>query len=202
MGRGPAGDGMEIGDLLDRCRAGDELAWEALVRQFQGRVHGLALLYLGEREEARDCAQDVFIRVYRRLDDCRDAATFLPWLLRVTRNAAIDRQRRRRARPSGRSVPLEEAAGIPGPGPDPAEELGVARMRDRVRAALDRLGGLNREIVILKEIQGLSFESVAGILGIPVGTAKSRSNRARLELARLLAGPPDAHPAGRDEGRS
>lgn len=193
---------MEIGDLLDRCRAGDELAWEALVRQFQARVHGLALLYLGEREEARDCAQDVFVRVYRRLGDCRDAETFLPWLLRVTRNAAIDRQRRRRARPSGRSVPLDAAEGIPAPGLDPAEELGVARLRDRVRAALDRLGALNREIVVLKEIQGLSFESVAGILGIPVGTAKSRSNRARVELARLLAGQPGADSVGSEERRS
>jgi RNA polymerase sigma-70 factor, ECF subfamily len=180
---------MEIGDLLDRCRAGDELAWEALVRLFQGRVHGLALLYLHDRDEALDCAQDVFVRVYRHLEDCREADGFPAWLLRITRNAAIDRQRRRRVRPTGRSVPLEEAAFVADPGPGPADELRTNRRRDRVRHALERLGSLNREIVILKEIQGLSFESVAGMLGIPVGTAKSRSNRARLELARMLADP-------------
>jgi RNA polymerase sigma-70 factor (ECF subfamily) len=193
---------MEIGDLLDRCRTGDELAWEALVRRFQARVHGLALLYLGNREEALDCSQDVFVRVYRHLDDCREADGFLPWLLRITRNAAIDRQRRHRARPSGRSVPLEEAESIAAPGPDPADELRATRRRDRVHSALDRLGSLNREIVILKEIQGLSFESVAGMLGIPVGTAKSRSNRARLELARMLAGPSGDGPGETGEGRS
>jgi RNA polymerase sigma-70 factor (ECF subfamily) len=193
---------MEIGELLERCHAGDELAWEALVRRFQARVHGLALLYLGDREEARDCAQDVFVRVYKRLHDCRDAETFLPWILRITRNAAIDRQRRHRARPSGRSVPLEAAAALPASGPDPAEELHITRRRDRVRGALDRLGELNREIVILKEIQGLSFESVAGMLGIPVGTAKSRSNRARLELARMLAGPGGTEAGDAGEGQS
>jgi RNA polymerase sigma-70 factor, ECF subfamily len=182
---------MEIGELLDRCRDGDDLAWESLVRRFQARVHGLALLYLGDREEARDCAQDVFVRVYRNLEQCRDAEAFHSWLLRITRNAAIDRQRRRRARPSARSVPLEAAAAVADAGADPDQELTSKRRREGVRAALDRLGSLNREIVVLKEIQGLSFESVAGILGIPVGTAKSRSNRARLELARMLAGRPD-----------
>jgi RNA polymerase sigma-70 factor, ECF subfamily len=192
---------METGDLLDRCRDGDELAWEALVRRFQARVHGLALLYLGDREDALDCAQDVFVRVYQHLGDCRDAEGFLPWVLRITRNAAIDRQRRHRARPSGRSVPLEEAESLTAPGPDPAEELTTTRRADRLRAALDRLGSLNREIVILKEIQGLSFESVAGTLGIPVGTAKSRSNRARLELARILAGPSDQDPVRTSERR-
>ena len=193
---------MENGDLLDRCRAGDELAWEALVRRFQARVHGLALLYLGDREEARDCAQDVFVRVYRHLDDCREADGFLPWLLRITRNAAIDRQRRHRARPTGRSVPLEEAESIAAPGPDPAEELRATGRRARGRSALERLGSLNREIVILKEIQGLSFESVAGMLGIPVGTAKSRSNRARLELARMLADPSGVNAVESEEMRS
>jgi RNA polymerase sigma-70 factor (ECF subfamily) len=193
---------MEIGDLLDRCRAGDELAWETLVRRFQARVHGLALLYLNDREEALDCAQDVFVRVYRHLDDCREADGFLPWLLRITRNAAIDRQRRRRVRPAGRSVPLEAAESIAAPGPDPADELMATRRRDRVRSALNRLGSLNREIVILKEIQGLSFESVAGVLGIPVGTAKSRSNRARLELARMLAGPSGVNQPESEKRRS
>jgi RNA polymerase sigma-70 factor, ECF subfamily len=192
---------MEIEELLERCRAGDELAWEAMVRRFQSRVHGLSLLYLGDREEARDCAQDVFVRVYRHLGSIREAEAFLPWLLRITRNAALDRQRRRRARPAGRSVPLEEATSIAAPGPDPAEELVTTRRRDRVRAALNRLGSLNREIVILKEIQGLSFESVATTLGIPVGTAKSRSNRARLELARMLAGPVDGVSIESEENR-
>jgi RNA polymerase sigma-70 factor, ECF subfamily len=192
---------MEVGELLDRCRAGDDLAWEALVRRFQPRVFGLATLYLTDREEARDCAQDVFIRLYRRLDDCRDAATFVPWLLHVTRNAAIDRQRRRRARPAGHSVPLEVAATAADPAPGPAETLAVNRRRHRVRAALDRLGALNREIVILKEIQGLSFEAAAGILGIPVGTAKSRANRARLELARMLSGAAEEDDVASGEAR-
>ncbi len=182
---------MDAGDLLDRCRSGDELAWEALVRRYQPRVYGLALLYLRDREEALDCAQDVFVRVYRHLSDCRDADRFLPWLLRIARNAALDRHRRRRVRPAGHSVPLDEAASMAAPEPDPAEVLHSTRRRDRVRAALGRLGALNREVLILKEIQGLSFETVADTLGIPVGTAKSRSNRARLELARALTGTRD-----------
>jgi len=177
----------DLAALLDRCRAGDPLAWEALVRRFQGRVYGIAIVHLGNAEEARDLAQDVFVRLYRRLDLCTNDETFIPWLVQITRNAAIDRIRRRRSRPRAIDIPVEELSDLPSPAPGPAEEYRAARRRALVHKALGKLGRLNREIILLKEIQGLSLEAIATMLKAPVGTIKSRSNRARIELARVLS---------------
>jgi RNA polymerase sigma-70 factor (ECF subfamily) len=175
---------VELTDLIDRCRSGDELAWEALVRRFQGRVYGLSLFYLGNAEEARDLAQDVFIRLYRRLDRCTNDETFVPWMLQITRNAAIDRLRRIKARPATVSVPVDEMLDLASSDLHPDEEWRRNRKRDLVHRALDRLSRINREIVILKEIQGQSLETIASFLNLPLGTVKSRSHRARIELAR------------------
>ena len=76
--------------MLERCRRGDELAWEALVRAHQSRIYGLTFHYLGSSEEARDLTQDVFVRIYKGLDSCTEAAHFVPWTIRITRNACID----------------------------------------------------------------------------------------------------------------
>lgn len=178
---------MDPNELLPRCRAGDPLAWEALVRQYQGRVYGIALVYLGQPEEARDLAQDVFVRVYRNLDRCAGGDAFLPWLVRITRNAAIDRLRRMRARPQSSGVTPDEVAQLASEEPGPDEELRRQRRQDLVRRALGRLSHLNREIILLKEIQGLSLETIAAMVKAPLGTVKSRSNRARGELGRALA---------------
>ena len=76
---------MELETLLERCRSGDELAWEALVRRFQGRVFALAYHYLRDREEARDVAQETFIRIYKSLEGFQDTERFLPWMVRIAR---------------------------------------------------------------------------------------------------------------------
>ena len=175
---------MELTELLGRCREGDELAWEALVRRFQGRVFGIALHYLGNADEARDLSQDVFIRLYERLDACTNEETFIPWLVRIARNAAIDRLRRIKARPGSKSVSIDEVFDLRSHDLDPHEAWKQTARGELVHRAMDRLSRINREMIILKEIQGLSLEAVADILKIPIGTAKSRSNRARIELAR------------------
>lgn len=177
---------MEIPELLDRCRRGDELAWEALVRRFQGRIYGLAFHYTGNAEEARDLAQDIFIRLYRRLDACTNDDTFVPWLIRMARNACIDRLRRIKARPQGGPTSVDEMYDLPAPGPDPSEEWRTRKRRNLVHQAMQRLSEINREIIVLKEIQGLTFDEIASLLKVPVGTVKSRSNRARTDLAREL----------------
>ena len=85
----------DLDHIVERCREGDELAWEALVRRLQGRVYALALHYVRSPEEARDVAQEVFIRVWRGLPNFEQTASFVPWLLKVTRTASIDHVRRR-----------------------------------------------------------------------------------------------------------
>lgn len=192
---------MEIGELLDGCRRGDELAWEALVRRFQARVYGIAVFYLGNAEEARDLAQEVFVRLYRRLDACTNDETFVPWLIQIARNAAIDRLRRIKARPQGVGTPVEEMWDLASPEPGPEEHLRTTRRRDLVHRALAKLSRINREIILLKEIQGMSLESIAELLKVPIGTVKSRSNRARIELAReivTMAKDSGIDPAGGD----
>jgi len=177
---------MDLATLLERCREGNELAWEALVRQHQSRVYALATHYVGNTEEARDVAQEIFIRIYQNLQRCEDAEHFVPWMIRIARNACIDHLRRRHARPPAQDVPASESHALVERAPA-ADETWQAQGRQRLlHLALAALGELNREIILLREIQGLSVQETAQILGVPEGTVKSRGSRARLELARKV----------------
>jgi len=177
-------DTQEIARLVRRCREGDELAWEELVRRFQNRVLGLVSHYVRSREDARDVAQEVFIRVFRSLPNFENEERFVPWLLRIARTTAIDHTRRRAARPPAQDVPAEDMHALADPNPDPAERTERASERGMLRRALDRCSSLHREILVLREVQGMALNEVADLLGIPSGTAKSRAARARAELAR------------------
>jgi RNA polymerase sigma-70 factor (ECF subfamily) len=175
---------VDVGTLLERCRSGDELAWEALVRTYQSSVYAVTRHYLGDPEEARDVAQDVFVRLYERLDTYSGGDTFKAWLLRMARNASIDRLRRIKARPPASDVSADDAMLA---GEDDPERNAATEARERLlRQAVAQLGDKHREVLLLKEIQGLKIEEVASLLGLPVGTVKSRSMRARLELAAKL----------------
>ncbi len=177
---------MELPQLLTQVRAGDELAWEAFVRMFQGRVFGLAFHYTGQAEDARDLAQDVFVRVYGSLAQVPEAEGCLAWILRITRNACIDHLRRRKARPPLWDLPADEMFDLRSGEPSPEEAHHEAVRRNLVHRALHELTDFNREVLVLREIHGLGVEEVAGILGVPAGTVKSRASRARLELAEKL----------------
>ncbi len=177
---------MELAHILDSCRVGDELAWEMLVRRYQSRIYGIARTYVGDPDEARDLAQDIFVRIYRHLDACRDADRFLPWMIRIARNASIDHLRRRKARPPARDIPAEEALRLVSSDEAP-DEASIRRERLKiVELALQQLSDINREMILLKDMQGLPLEDIAKLLELPIGTVKSRSSRARLELARAV----------------
>ncbi len=173
--------------LVERCRRGDDLAWEQLVRCCQGRVYGLAFHYLGSVEDARDVTQEAFVRVYRQLD-AFEGGRFLAWLLRITRNLCIDQLRRRKARPPAEDLRAgEDDAVTPADmAPNPEQAWLTDGRKRTVYAALARLSGTSREMILLKEIQGLRLEEIARLLGVPLGTVKSRSSRARVELARQV----------------
>ena len=177
---------MDLQTILERCRTGDELAWEALVRQNEGRVIGLARHYVGNLEEARDVAQEIFIRIYRHIDRCEGADHFLPWMLRIGRNACIDHLRRRKVRPPGQDIPAEERFDLASHTPSPEDEWVRDTRKRLVHMAIQALSDLNREVIVLREIQGLSLEETAATLSVPLGTVKSRCNRARLELSKKL----------------
>lgn len=177
---------VEMQALLAEVRRGDELAWEAFIRTHQGRVFGLAYHYVGQAEDARDVAQDAFVRVYQHLAEIPDEPGLIPWLLAITRNLSIDHLRRRKARPPVWDLPIEDFKHLRASEEGPEEAELRASRKGRVHRALQELSELNREIILLKEIQGLGLEEIAGMLGVPLGTVKSRSNRARLELAEKL----------------
>ena len=178
-------DTLDLEDLLQRCRRGDALAWEGLVRLFQGRVFGLARFYLRDREDARDVAQEAFIRIYRSLDRLEVGTNFTAWALRITRNCAIDRLRRIDARPQTSAMPdddsLAAAPGTLSAFPDP-----VGEDRQLLDRALELLSAAHREMILLKDIQGLEQQEIAEMLSLPIGTVKVRASRARIELARRI----------------
>ena len=188
--------------LVERCRQGDDLAWEWLVRRCQGRVYGLAYHYLGNVEDARDVAQEAFVRVYRRLGSF-EGDRFMAWLLRITRNLCVDHLRRRNTRP-----PAEDLRADAGDGetprdtaPSPEQAWLTDARRRVVHEALRRLNAANREVILLKDIQGLRLDEIARMLGLPIGTVKSRAHRARLELARqVIAIDPSYADASRTGG--
>ncbi len=188
---------MDDRTLYERCRDGDELAWEALVVRFQARVCSVAFGYTGSEEEALDVAQEVFVRIWRRLDSCRDPDRLAAWVLSIARNACLDHLRRRKARPPAQDVPAEELGGLADPRADAADrQLVRDEQRDILEQALQELTPINREAILLKDIQELSLEDMAEMLDLPLGTVKSRCSRARVELAsvvgRLIGPGPEA----------
>jgi len=190
-----------VGNLLDsvllqRCRAGDALAWEALVRRYQSRIYALAFYYVRDREEARDLAQEIFVRVYKGLKSCAGDDHFMAWMLTMGRNCCIDRLRRLKKRGPDADVDGEDQE-LPARGPDPEQELQSEARRRLLYRALDKLGRQSREIILLKEIQGLKFQEIADMLGLPLGTVKSRYSRARLDLADAVVALEPGYGSGR-----
>ncbi len=175
--------------LLPACRDGDEAAWRSLVELHTRKVFGLAYRFTGRVDEAEDLTQEVFVKVYQTLHKYREAdGPFGAWLMAVARNHAIDHYRRgkqERARRTEDPLVLETA---------PAREehpiAGLER-EERVRLVHRGLRALPPELrlpLILCDLQGLSYDEIAKSLEVPLGTVKSRINRARLELAKRLLG--------------
>jgi RNA polymerase sigma-70 factor, ECF subfamily len=179
-------DTQDLAPLIAQCRAGDPLAWEAFVRQFQSRVYGLACTYVRDRDDAADLAQEIFVRLFETRARWVPDREFVPWMFQVARNRAVDFLRRRRVRRPAVAVPAESAAELADPGEGPEARVLRRSRLDQFRAALARLSDLSREILVLRDVQGLSVREVAAALGVPDGTVKSRASRARAELAEQL----------------
>lgn len=177
---------VDLDTLLARCRGGDALAWEALVRRFEARIYGFAMHYLRDREEARDVSQEIFMKMYEHLGGVRDGRTYLSWMLRLARNCCIDRIRSRKARAHEVTGNLEPATGLLSTHASPEDSLLEDARRTLLYRALATLTARNREIVLLKDIRQLNLEEISTRLGLPLGTVKSRSNRARSELAKAV----------------
>jgi RNA polymerase sigma-70 factor (ECF subfamily) len=175
--------------LVERCLSGDEAAWDDLVRVHSRRVYGLCYRFTGSDSEAQDLTQEVFLRVFRTLKTFRATeGSFVTWLARLTRNLLIDHYRRTRQERVTDSIEdqlpvLEEHLDA---GSRPDRVLAGREASEVLQAALQKLSPDLRETVILRDLQDMEYREIAMILKIPEGTVKSRLNRGRAELARVL----------------
>ncbi|HLK67390.1 MAG TPA: sigma-70 family RNA polymerase sigma factor [Bryobacteraceae bacterium] len=176
--------------LVSRCLRGDEPAWEELVRVHTRKVYALCYRFTGSGSEAQDLTQEVFLRVFRTLRTFRSAeGSFATWLARVTRNLLIDHYRRTRQERVTDSIeeqlPMLEEVGAAAPS-RPDQMVAGREASEILQITLQKLSPDLREAVILRDLQEMEYREIAEVLDIPEGTVKSRINRGRAELARLL----------------
>jgi RNA polymerase sigma-70 factor (ECF subfamily) len=171
-------------DLIHRYLGGDVQAFGVLVERHERRVYNLALRMTGREEDARDATQDAFLSALRKLKGFRGEAAFTTWLYRVTVNACYDLLRKRQRAPLLHERPPGEGPPVPEPAsPDHADLVDLSL---DVRSALLEVPPDFRAVLILCDAQDLPYEEAAAILGVPVGTVKSRLHRGRAALGRAL----------------
>ena len=176
--------------LVARCLRGDETAWEDLVRANTRKVYALCYRFTGSGSEAQDLTQEVFLRVFKTIKSFRsDEGAFSTWLSRGTRNLLIDHYRRTRQDRVTDSIEeqlpmMEEEGAAASARPD--HVLAGREASEILQQTLQKLSPDLREAVILRDLQEMEYREIAQVLGIPEGTVKSRINRGRAELARLL----------------
>ena len=207
-GRTPAFDPR----IIDRCLGGDDAAWEQVVARFKRKVFHIAYKFTGRHEAAEDLTQEVFLKVFKSLDKFNRDADFSTWLSSVARNYCIDHYR---ASKREKEVVVEDLVAFDlapaSVGSNPHRALEDRDRRSFLRKGLEALPEKLREAVVLRDLHGLSYQEMAERLHLPEGTVKSRINRGREELTRLLlrakqpegparavraTRPPAAHPGG------
>jgi RNA polymerase sigma-70 factor, ECF subfamily len=175
--------------LIERCLNGEEAAWEDLVKVHTRRVYAICYRFTGSDHQAQDLTQDVFLRIFRSLKSFRAGeGSFTVWLTRLTRNLLIDHYRRSKLERATDSIEpqlpmLEETRAMSGR----ADGLLAGReASEALQGALAKLSPELRESVILRDLEELEYKEIAQVLNVPEGTVKSRLNRGRAELARIL----------------
>jgi len=184
--------------LIERCLAGDQTAWDEIVRTHWRKVFNLAYKFVGRHDEAEDLAQDIFLKIFKALHTFDRRANFQTWLISISRNLCIDHYRsvRKERETMAREVdasdlmPVSRERG-------PHGELEQIDLRHLIREALAALPPALKEAVMLRDLQEFSYQEIADRLNLPEGTVKSRINRGRLELARQLRRLQSRGPAGR-----
>ncbi len=175
-------------ELAARCRAGEPAAWEYLVRQYSRRVYQLAYKFVGRHEQAEDLTQEVFLKIYRSLDQYNpDVGDFPNWLLRLARNLIIDDYRRRQRQPAEGGEDLEvHVHHLQSRTDHPQQRIERQEQSLQIMQAIEKLSPDLRQCVIMRDIEEMTYQEIVEKLQIPEGTVKSRINRGRIELARIL----------------
>jgi len=182
--------------LVRRCVSGDAAAWEEIVQRYNRRIYNICYRFAGSGDDADDLTQEVFIKMYRTLNSYDvDRGAFMTWVTTVTRNLLVDHFRKTRQERMTDSLDTassdhEDAMAlserIPDRGPAPDSRVQTREAKEAVHQALQKLSPELREAVILRDLQDMDYREIATALKVPEGTVKSRINRGRAELARLL----------------
>jgi RNA polymerase sigma-70 factor (ECF subfamily) len=179
----------EGAELVRRCRAGEGAAWEEIVQTYSRRVYNLAYRFTSRADSAEDLTQDVFVRIYRSLDQYNPKQGDLQnWLMRLARNLIIDDYRKRQRAPQDDIADdLEDHKyHLRSAGNSVQREMERRELGAQVQSGIDKLSPDLRTCVILRDIEELSYQEIVDLLKIPEGTVKSRINRGRIELAKIL----------------
>ena len=171
-------------DWVQRAQAGDRKAFSDLVRRHQKPVYRYLLRMLGSHDEAMEQAQEAFIKAWQALPQWRPDAQFRTWLFRIANNAALDALRRRKL---VEFVPLDDSFDAPGSEPDPEHLAQVTQEMRQLETSLRKLVPEHRQILLLREVEEMSYEEIGSILSLSEGTVKSRLARARAALIEIRA---------------
>ena len=190
-------DNQVVASLVRRCVAGDAVAWEEIVERYNRRIFNICYRFTGSQDDAQDLAQEVFIKIYRTLKSYdTDRGSFMTWVATLTRNLLVDHFRRSKQDRVTDSMDepmsvdpdsISQAERLEDSGPAPDTRLQARETQEMVQKALQKLSPELREAVILRDLQDMDYREIALALKVPEGTVKSRINRGRTELARLLS---------------
>lgn len=183
--------------LVKRCREGDQKAFRLLVERYQRKVYAQALGMVKDKDEARDIAQEAFVKVYRYLDHFKGDSSFYTWLYRIVANLCVDRLRRAGANRGADRTEFDDGLGqeelatvgilSTRLGTNPQKSALRAELAEKMDEALGKLPEKHREILLLRELEGMSYEDLARVLDIPKGTVMSRLFHARSKMQQLLS---------------
>jgi len=174
-------------ELVQRTREGDRNAFRELVERYQSKVAGLALGMLRSREDALDVTQETFTKAYQNLDRFKGDASFYTWVYRIAFNVCVDHQRREGRLPQ---VPLDSEGATTQatdhPGDQPFQRARDTELAHAIREAIAELTPEHRAVILLREVEGLSYEEISRVLQCPKGTVMSRLHYARRQLQARL----------------
>lgn len=178
---------MDIQNIIKKLKAGDTEAWNMLVESFSKKVYNLALNFAGNKDDAADITQEIFLKIYNNIDKFEEERNFSSWVMKLSKNYCIDYWRK--TKNSRQNVELDEnlftnSVHLQAPTPEDShiQNNEISYLRNKLQLLPPDL----RSLIIMRDIQDYSYQEISDHLDIPLGTTKSRINRARLKLAKLI----------------